>query len=242
MGSNNKSSMEQMYVIVSAHTGEEGAADVIPENQAKALATQVSGIDAIVAGHAHSTLNDLTLKNPDGKVVPILEPGKWAQNVSQIDIAVDATGTVTGLTTKNVAMGSTIAEDPAITALIAPYQAKTLEYTATVLGQSTGEYKGEKQITEPTEIMELINKVQAGAAGTQLSIAAPLSLTAYIPKGDITIKDIMGVYVYENFLYGVKMNGKQIKDWMEYTVRYYKQTSSSTDPIVKDPSIKYCRL
>jgi len=224
-------------VIVSAHSGEEGAADVIPENQAKAIATQVSGIDAIVAGHAHSTLNDLTLKNPEGKVVPILEPGKWAQNVSQIDIAVDGAGTVTGLTTKNVAMGSTIAEDPAITALIAPYQAKTLEYTSTILGQSTGEYKGDKQIMQPTEIMELINKVQAGAAGTQLSIAAPLSLKAYIPKGDITIKDIMGVYVYENFLYGVKMNGKQIKDWMEYTVRYYKQTSNSTDSIVKDPAL-----
>ncbi|MBN4049375.1 5'-nucleotidase C-terminal domain-containing protein, partial [bacterium AH-315-N14] len=224
-------------VVVSAHTGEEGAADVIPENQAKALATQVSGIDVIVAGHAHSTLNDLTLKNPEGKIVPILEPGKWGQKVSQIDIAVDATGTVTGLTTKNVTMGSTIAEDPAIAALIAPYQAKTLEYTATVLGQSTGEYKGNKQITEPTEIMELINKVQASAAGTQLSIAAPLSLSAYIPSGNITIKDIMGVYVYENFLYGVNMNGKQIKDWMEYTVRYYKQVSNSTDPIVKDPAL-----
>ncbi len=223
-------------IIVAAHTGEEGVADVIPENQAKALATQVSGIDAIVAGHAHSTLNDINLKNPEGKVVPILEPGKWAQNVSQIDIAVNATGIVTGLTTKNVAMG-TIAEDHDITALIAPYQAKTLEYTSTILGQSTGEYKGNKQITEPTEIMELINKVQAGAAGTQLSIAAPLSLSSYIPKGDITIKDIMGVYVYENFLYGVKMNGKQIKDWMEYTVRYYKRTSSSTDPIVKDTDL-----
>ena len=224
-------------VIVSAHTGEEGAADVIPENQAKALATQVSGIDAIVAGHAHSTLNDLTLKNPEGKVVPILEPGKWAQKVSQIDIAVDANGTVTGLTTENVTMGPTIAEDPAITALIAPYQAKTLEYTSTVLGQSTGEYKGNKQITEPTEIMELINKVQAGAAGTQLSIAAPLSLSAYIPMGNITIKDIMGVYVYENFLYGVKMTGKQVKDWMEYTERYYKQVSAPTDPILKDPTL-----
>ncbi|MBU3143441.1 cell wall-binding repeat-containing protein [Clostridium sp. CF012] len=224
-------------VIVAAHTGEEGAADIIPENQAKALATEVRGIDAIVAGHAHSTLIDTTLKNPDGKIVPIIEPGKWAQKVSQIDIAVDATGTVTGLTTKNVTMGSTIAEDPAIKSLIAPYQAKTLEYTATVLGQSKGEYKGDKQITQPTEIMELINKVQADAAGTQLSIAAPLSLKAYIPGGDITIKDIMGVYVYENFLYGVKMNGKQIKDWMEYTVRYYKQTSSSADPIVKDPAL-----
>jgi len=224
-------------VIVSAHTGEEGTADVIPENQAKAIATQVSGIDAIIAGHAHSTLNDLMLKNPEGKVVPILEPGKWAQKVSQIDIAVDASGMVTGLTTKNVAMGSAIAEDPAITALIAPYQAKTLDYTATVLGQSTGEYKGDKQITEPTEIMELINKVQAGAAGTQLSIAAPLSLSAYIPKGNITIKDIMGVYVYENFLYGVKMTGKQVKDWMEYTERYYKQVSAPTDPITKDPAL-----
>ena len=223
-------------IIVAAHTGEEGVADIIPENQAKALATQVSGIDAIVAGHAHSTLNDINLKNPEGKVVPILEPGKWAQNVSQIDIAVNAAGIVTGLTTKNVVMG-TIAEDHDITALIAPYQAKTLEYTSTKLGQSTGEYKGNKQITEPTEIMELINKVQAGAAGTQLSIAAPLSLSSYIPKGDITIKDIMGVYVYENFLYGVKMNGKQIKDWMEYTVRYYKRTSNSTDPIVKDTDL-----
>ena len=85
--------------------------------------------------------------------------------------------------------------------------------------------------------MELINKVQMKAAGTQLSIAAPLSLTAYIPQGDIKIQDIMGVYVYENFLYGVKMKGKQVKDWMEYTQRYYKQASNSTDPIVKDPTL-----
>jgi len=224
-------------VIVASHTGEEGAADVIPENQAKALATQVSGIDVIVAGHAHSTINDLNCKNPEGKVVPIIEPGKWTNNVSQIDIAVDADGKVTGITTKNVAMTNTIAEDPEIVSLIAPYQAKTLEYTATVLGQSTGEYRGDKQITEPTEIMELINKVQTGAAGTQLSIAAPLSLKAYIPEGDITIKDIMGVYVYENFLYGVEMTGKQIEDWMEYTVRYYKQVANATDPIVKDPAL-----
>ena len=47
----------------------------------------------------------------------------------------------------------------------------------------------------------------------------------------------MGVYVYENFLYGVKMTGKQVKDWMEYTQRYYKQVSNPTDPIVKDPTL-----
>lgn len=47
-------------VIVAAHSGEEGASDVIPENEIKALANGVSGIDAIIAGHAHSVLNDLS--------------------------------------------------------------------------------------------------------------------------------------------------------------------------------------
>ena len=223
-------------VILAAHSGEEGAADVIPENQIKAIATSVNGIDAIIAGHTHATLNDLALKNPAGKVVPVIEPGKFANKVSEIDLNYDADSKLT-VATKNVTMDNTIVEDPDIVSLIAPYQAKTLEYTATILGQSTGEYKGDKQITQPTEIMELINKVQAGAAGTQLSIAAPLSLSAYIPTGNITIKDIMGIYVYENFLYGVKMTGKQVKDWMEYTVRYYKQVSSSTDSITKDPNL-----
>ena len=44
----------------------------------------------------------------------------------------------------------------------------------------------------------------------------------------------MGVYVYENFLFGLKMTGSQLKNWLEWSVRYYKQTTSSTDPIVKD--------
>nr|WP_238882257.1 5'-nucleotidase C-terminal domain-containing protein [Clostridium sp. YIM B02551] len=221
-------------VIVAAHSGEESASDVIPENEIKALATGVTGIDAIVAGHAHSTLNDISLKNPEGKVIPVVEPGKWANNVSQIDINVARNGSINGINTKNVPMDNAIEEDQTIKDLAKPYQDTTLKYIETVLGTSTGEFKGEGQLEKPTAIMELINKVQKEAAGTQLSIAAPLSASAFIPKGNVTIKDVMSVYVFENFLYGVKMNGKQLKDWMEYSVRYYKQVSNENDPITKD--------
>ena len=89
----------------------------------------------------------------------------------------------------------------------------------------------------PTALMDLINKVQMEYAGTQLSIAAPLSSTAHILEGDITIKDVIGVYVFENYLYGIKMSGKQIKTWLEYSARYYKQVSDESDPIVKDPDL-----
>jgi 2',3'-cyclic-nucleotide 2'-phosphodiesterase/3'-nucleotidase len=133
-------------------------------------------------------------------------------------------------------MDSSIEADTNITEVVAKsYQDSTLEYVKTKIGMSTGEYTGEGQTLRPTAIMELINKVQMEGAKTQLSIAAPLSASARIPSGDITIQDIMSVYIYENFLFGVKMKGKQIKDWMEWSVRYYRQVSKSGDPIEKDP-------
>ncbi|MBZ9688995.1 5'-nucleotidase C-terminal domain-containing protein [Clostridium estertheticum] len=222
------------YVIVTAHSGLESAADTTEENQINAIATKVSGIDAIVAGHVHNVVNK-TLVNPDGKNVIVTEPGKFGQNISQIDMNFDAAGKMT-LRTSAVSMNS-IVEDPAIVAIAKPYQDKTLEYTNTVIGKSTAIFEGAKQLTEPSSIMELVNKVQMKYAGTQLSIAAPLSLTAQVPQGDVKRQDIMGVYVYENFLYGVKMTGKQVKDWMEYTQRYYKQITNPKDPIVKDATL-----
>lgn len=222
-------------VIAAAHTGEEGPSDVIPENEIKAIATQVNGIDAIIAGHVHNVVNDLSLKDPAGKVVPVVEPGKWGQYVSQLDLGVNNDGSLSYISTKNVKMDPSVyPEDPAITSALQPYEDVTLKYVQTKLGTSTGEYTGTNQLTQPTAIMDLINKVQMQAAGTQLSIAAPLSSAAYIPKGDVTIQSISSVYVYENFLFGIKMTGKQLKDWLEWSVRYYKQTSSPNDPVTKD--------
>ncbi|MDP4091016.1 MAG: 5'-nucleotidase C-terminal domain-containing protein, partial [Bacillota bacterium] len=225
-------------VIVSAHSGTSSASDTIPENQADLIAQNVSGIDAILAGHAH-TGKTYSYTNPDGRAVPVVEPKNGDGIFSQIDISVDGSGNFVGLNAYNVdtSKDNTLTADPAILALAQPYQDATLAYTNTVIGQSAGEFTGTGQTTGPTAIMELINKVQMGAAGSQLSIAAPLSASARIPQGDIRRQDIMGVYVYENFLYGVNMTGKQLKNWLEWSVRYYSQTTSAGDPIVKDPKL-----
>lgn len=221
-------------VIVSAHSGQESNADVLPENEVNAIATQVSGIDAIIAGHTHLKVNDLTKKNPEGKIVPIVESTNGATGIAQVDINIDSSGKLSGVSTKNVTIDNSIADDQEILDLIKPYQDATVKYVDTKIGSSTGEFTGSGQTTKATAIMELINKVQKESANTQLSIAAPLSSSAFIPKGDITIKDMMAVYVFENFLYGVKMTGKQLKDWMEYSVRYYAQTNSTNTTVAKD--------
>jgi len=223
-------------VIVAAHTGTSNLSDTIPENQADAIAKQVSGIDAILCGHAH-TGKTYSYTNPDGKVVPVVEPKNGDGIFSQIDLNIDADGNFTGVTAYNVTLPATTVADPAILAIAQPYQDATLAYTNTVIGQSTALFEGAKQLVEPSSIMELVNKVQAKAAGTTLSIAAPLSLSAKVPQGDIKRQDIMGVYVYENFLFGLKMTGAQLKNWLEWSVRYYAQVANSTDPIVKDTKL-----
>ncbi len=224
-------------VVVTMHSGEESASDTIPENQVKAVATDVDGIDAIVAGHMHKVIGQDSFTNPSGKTVIVTEPGRWGQHVSQIDfmLSKDAVGHwVLEKASKTVPMDDSITADPEILKLAQPYQDATLAYVATKIGTATGDFLGDGQTVKETALMDLINKVQKHYAQTDLSIAAPLSPTAKILKGDITIQDLMGVYVYENFLYGIKMSGKQLKDWMEWSARYYQQVSASTASITKD--------
>ncbi|MBU3159829.1 5'-nucleotidase C-terminal domain-containing protein [Clostridium frigoris] len=223
-------------VIASIHSGIKGASDTIPENQTDAVATQVSGIDAILCGHTH-TGKTYSYTNPAGKVVPVVEPKNGDGIFSQIDLNIDAKGNYVGVDAKNITLPATTVADPEILAIAKSYQDATLKYTNTVIGKSTAIYEGEKQLTQPSTIMELVNKVQADAAGTTLSIAAPLSLAAKVPQGDVKRQDIMGVYVFENFLFGVKMTGVQLKNWLEWSVRYYAQVEKSTDPIVKDSKL-----
>jgi 2',3'-cyclic-nucleotide 2'-phosphodiesterase / 3'-nucleotidase / 5'-nucleotidase len=222
-------------VIVSAHSGISTPSDTIPENEVDGIATKVSGIDAILAGHAH-TGKTYTFTNPDGKVVPVVEPKNTDSIFSQIDINIDGSGNVASVTGKNVTMDATaaFAADPKIVAIGQPYQDKTLEYLNTIIGTATEALPSTNQEFAPTALMDLINKTQIKAAGTQLSIAAPLSATANIPKGDVKLKDLYNTYVYENFLFGIKMNGAQIKKWLEFSDRYYKQTAAGDTAPAKD--------
>ncbi|SNX53306.1 5'-nucleotidase C-terminal domain-containing protein [Thermoanaerobacterium sp. RBIITD] len=228
-------------VVVAMHSGEESASDTIPENQVKAVATGVNGIDAIIAGHTHAVIQQDTYKNPAGQNVIVTEPGKWGQYVSQIDfnISKDSNGkwVIDNKTSKAVKMDDSIQADPTIMQLAESYQDATLKYVGTKIGVASGDFLGTDQLTKETALMDLINKVQKYYAKTDLSIAAPLSSSAQILKGDVTIQDMMRVYVYENYLYGIKMTGKQLKDWMEWSVRYYQQVKSPQDPITKDKTL-----
>ena len=85
---------------------------------------------------------------------------------------------------------------------------------------------------EDTAALDFINYVQAGAVKAELtgadadlpvlSIAAPFNKDAAIPQGDVSVRDIAGLYIYDNTLLGIKLTGAQVKAYLEKSAEYFK--------------------
>ena len=60
-----------------------------------------------------------------------------------------------------------------------------------------------------------------------LSIAAPFNRDAAIPAGDVTVRDVAGLYVYDNTLLGIRFTGAQVLAYLEWSARYFKQVTGA---------------
>ena len=62
-----------------------------------------------------------------------------------------------------------------------------------------------------------------------ISIAAPFNRAASFPQGDVTIRDVAGLYIYDNTLLGVKVTGAQVKDYLEFSANYFQAGHQAQD-------------
>ncbi|MFF2194718.1 bifunctional metallophosphatase/5'-nucleotidase [Streptomyces sp. NPDC058157] len=237
-------SMGADVVIVSAHSGSSGTSsygDQLPyiENAAGLVAEQVPGIDAILVGHAHTEIPEYRVKNKaTGKDVVLSEPLKWGQRLTLFDfeLAWDRGRWSVSKVSAKVLNSNTAAEDPKITNLLSDEHRKVVAYVNQVIGTSKLAMSSADGPVKDVPIIDLISHVQAetvkGAlAGTEwaalpvLSQASCFSRTASIPAGQVTIKDAAGLYPFENTLEARLLTGAQLKDYLEYSAKYYVQTA-----------------
>ena len=241
-------------VIVSCHSGADtsssyGDALPYPENASTLLAQQVRDIDAILVGHAHKEIPQRKVTNLEtGKQVLLSEPYYWGNRVTVMDIPVTKTRgqwvVDDAATTATLLNSNTVPEDAAVAKIVSAAHAKVLTYVNSVIGTSKQAMSAATSRYEDTAAMDFINYVQADAvkkalAGTAdattpvLSIAAPFNKAAAIPAGDVTVRDVAGLYIYDNTLLGIRFTGAQVLAYLEYSARYFKQVSG-TGPFAAD--------
>ncbi|CAL9413763.1 bifunctional metallophosphatase/5'-nucleotidase [Streptomyces sp. enrichment culture] len=236
-------SMGADVVIVSAHSGSSGTSsygDQLPyiENSSALVAQKVPGIDAILVGHAHTEIAELKVTNEQtGRTVILSEPLCYAQRLSLFDIElVFAKGrwTVESVAA-TVRDSKTVADDPEITRLLEAEHEIVVAYVNQVVGKATETLTTVEARYKDAPIIDLITKVQedvvkAALAGTEhaalpvISQASPFSRTSGIPAGDVTIRDLSSLYVYDNTLVAKLMTGAQLKAYLEYSAEYFVQT------------------
>ncbi|CEH33853.1 metallophosphoesterase [Romboutsia lituseburensis] len=76
-------------IVAVAHTGEKPKNPKHPGNRIQDLATQVDGIDAIVAGHNHEQIKQHDYTNKSGEKVIVTEPGKRGECISKINFKLE---------------------------------------------------------------------------------------------------------------------------------------------------------
>ncbi|RGA06931.1 bifunctional metallophosphatase/5'-nucleotidase [Microbispora triticiradicis] len=230
-------------VLVTAHAGDNGlssyGSDLPVENAAAMVAEEVPGVDAVLFGHAHNDVPQRFVTNKaTGRQVLLTEPGRWGQRLSVVDFTLAkerGKWTVTGKSSTTLNTNG-VAEDPKIVALMKKQHDKTVGYVNQVVAQSKEQLSAAESPYKDTPILDYIQKVQTelvskGVAGTAdaslpvLSIAAPFSRTAVFPAGPVSVRDMAGLYVYDNTLLGIKMTGAQIKDFLEYSAKYFAQVA-----------------
>jgi 2',3'-cyclic-nucleotide 2'-phosphodiesterase / 3'-nucleotidase len=231
-------------VVVAAHSGATtsssyGALLPVPENASTLVAQQVPGIDAILVGHAHQEIPERRVVNQEsGREVVLTEPLAWGMRLSLIDVSL-----VRGLHVwvvqrvgSSVLNSNTAHPDPEVVKLLAADHDKVVRYVNSVIGASMVAMPCGQAHYAHTTALDSINLVQAEAvrtaiAGTAqaalpvLSITAPSNREATIPAGPVSVRDVAGLYIFDNALLGIVMTGAQVKAHLEKSAEYFRQVT-----------------
>ncbi|MFE5580917.1 bifunctional metallophosphatase/5'-nucleotidase [Kitasatospora sp. NPDC056531] len=239
-------------IVVSAHSGIDEATtygDQLPwpEDASGEMAETVADIDAVLVGHTHKEVAQrLIVNKKTGKTVVLSEPLCWGQRLSCFDFEVefvDGHWKVASVSSR-VLNSNTVPENPEISDAIVGQHKKVVAYVNQNIGTSKIELSIADARFKATPIVDLIGRVQADAvkaalAGGQyanlpvLAQAAPFNRTALIPSGQVKLRDAAGLYIYENTLEARILTGAQLKDYLEFSAKFFHQLAAGA-PVDKD--------
>lgn len=227
-------------IVVSAHSGESGlstyGSELPIENAAKLVAEQVPDVDVVLFGHAHAEIPERLVTNlVTGAEVIMSEPKNWGQRLSVFDLDLRySRGKWSVVEHKAYLLNAnTVVDDPEFVAIVRDQHDAVVDYMHSKVAVSTEEMLAAESCWKDTAILDYVNVVQAetvraAVAGTAeaslpiVSIAAPFNRAASFPLGDVTIKDVAGLYIYDNTLMASILTGKQITEYLEFSAEYFK--------------------
>lgn len=186
------------------------------------IAEAVPELDAIFFGHSH---RELAGKEVNG--VLLVQAKNWAQSVVEVEFRLeretpDGPWRRVGRVSRVVPMDESVPADAEILALTRIAHERTERYLNTVVAELDKDMSGHTGRIEDNALVDLVQRAQLEASGADVSLAALFSDRAGMAAGPVTVRDVYGLYYYENKLFTVEITGAQLKEALEYSARSFK--------------------
>ena len=221
------------------------------ENESLTIARQVDGFDAVLMGHDHQLFCDYVTA-PSGKSVAVINPANNANNLGTILLQKDASGKII-LTPHNIDLTNTNPSEKYLDHFKNQFN-EVKQFVEQPVSEITADISTRDAYFGPSAFMTLLHRLQHEVSGAQISMAAPLTFDGLIKKGQLTIADMFTLYKYENNLTTLKLTGKEIKDYLEYSydlwlnriendadhlIRFASESPTISDNRLKNPSYNF---
>jgi len=216
-------------VVIAMHMGLEeniltgilNIGQVPSENTAMRIAREVPDIDVILMGHTHRDIPSLTING-----VLLTQAGRWGEFLSRTSLILeraepDASWQLIGKTASTHPVNASVEPDPEILQLTQKAHEATEAWLDKPIGQSERALSAKESRVRDTAIIDLIHRVQLEAGQADVSLAASFNPSAMIPAGELTVRDIAGLYLYENTLVVLELTGAELKATLEHSARYF---------------------
>ena len=227
-----------IVVLVTMHSGLDGASSydtvttgVPSENVAARVAREVAGIDMILYGHSHQEVGDTLING-----VLLMQPKNWATSVGVAHLS---------LVQQN-GHWSVAAKDSRV--IQASGHARRRRARRDRLRASCDDHVGQHADRPDAGRVarrfgargrhaahRLHSRDERRAAGSDLASTAAFSLDASLDSGAITAARLQALYPYDNTLRAVRITGKQLRDYLEQSARYFRTAGDGSVSV--DPSI-----
>jgi 2',3'-cyclic-nucleotide 2'-phosphodiesterase/3'-nucleotidase len=205
------------------------------ENASLLVAEKVPGFDLVFVGHDHVGWNR-KIKNIEGKEVLILGTSANANNIAAADYAVIRQNGIIksiSLVSGNLFETRKFEVDKNYLTRYVGVIKEVNKFVSKEVANFSETISTRESMFGNSAFVDLIHSIQLYFTKADISFSAPLSFDAKISKGPVFIKDMFTFYKYENFLYTMKLTGREIKDYLEFSFEnWFNQMKSPDDNLL----------
>ncbi|WP_038375078.1 bifunctional metallophosphatase/5'-nucleotidase [Brachyspira alvinipulli] len=223
------------------------------ENASQLVAEEVDGFDLILVGHDHQGWTGLgydeiskkktkEVKNSNGKTIPIFGGVNAARYIVSIDVIVkyNEENIVCDIQFDGILLEpSSFEADKDFLNKFSNANTNIKKWVNRDIGKLNTKLVSDEALFGDSYFLSFIHKMQFEISKEELgedidiSFAAPLSKDAVLDNGAVKLKDMFSLYPCENFFYIMKLTGKQIKDFMEYSYgRWFNTMTNINDHLI----------